>query len=186
VARLIYTAISSVDGYVEDEHGKFDWARPDEEVHRFVNELERSAGTYLYGRRLYETMRYWETALEIADQPAEAAEFAQIWQAADKIVFSRTLDGVTTTRTRLEPVFSPALVEGLKSSLQQEITIGGAELAAEAFKANLIDEVHLLLNPVAVGAGKPSLPTSQQLHLDLVDYRRFANGVVHLHYQIVL
>lgn len=180
MAKLIYTAIASLDGYVEDRDGGFDWAAPDDEVHAFVNDAERSIGTYLYGRRLYETMIYWETADAVPDRPDVEREYTRVWQAADKIVFSRTLHAVRSSRTRLEPAFTRDLVTSLKDSSERDLSIGGAELAAEALRAGLVDEVQLLLHPVTVGGGKPALPAG--VHLRLLDQRRFASGVVCLRY----
>lgn len=184
MTRLIYSAITSLDGYVVDEHGSFDWAAPDEEVHAFVNDLERTVGTYLYGRRLYEVMTYWETAHTQPDQVPVEQDFTAIWQAADKIVYSSTLAEVTTARTRLEREFDPAAIRRLKAESGQDITIGGATLAARAFDAGLIDEVQLFLNPVIVGGGIRALPDHLRLPLDLVDEHRFAAGVVYLHYRV--
>jgi dihydrofolate reductase len=182
MGKLIYSAITSLDGYIEDPHGKFDWGEPDEEVHRFVNDLERPVGTYLYGRRMYEVMRSWETT-DFSDQPAVLRDYADIWQEADKIVYSRTLDGVGTAKTRLERDFQPDEVRRLKTSAARDLVIGGPGLAAPAFKASLVDECHLFLAPIAVGGGKPALPHDVRLQLDLVDARRFGNGMVHLHYR---
>jgi dihydrofolate reductase len=184
VAKLIYSAITSLDGYIEDEDGRFDWAMPDEEVHRFVNDLERPIGTYLYGRRMYETMVFWEAARALADQPRVMRDYAEIWQAADKIVYSRTLDTVSSARTRIERTFDPEAVRQLKAEATQDLTVGGPELAAQAIKAGLVDECHLFLTPVAVGAGKPSLLINVRVNLELLDERRFGNGVVHLHYRV--
>jgi dihydrofolate reductase len=184
MAKLIYSAITSLDGYIEDEEGGFDWAAPDEEVHRFVNELERPIGTYLYGRRMYETMVLWETAHSLADQSVVMREYTEIWQAADKIVYSRTLENVSSARTRIEREFAPEAVRQLKSEATRDLTVGGPELAAQAIKAGLVDECHLFLTPVAVGAGKPSLPTDVRVNVELLDERRFGNGVVHLHYRL--
>jgi dihydrofolate reductase len=183
MAKLIYSAITSLDGYVADENGNFDWAAPDEEVHAFVNDLERPIGTYLYGRRMYEVMRYWETASTSADEPAVMRDFAELWQAADKIVYSKTLDTPATARTRLERDFDPEAVRQLKASADRDLTIGGAQLAAQALEAGLVDEIHLLLNPVLVGAGNPALPHAVRIQLELLDERRFGNGVVHVHYR---
>jgi dihydrofolate reductase len=180
MAKLIYSAITSLDGYVADEDGNFDWAEPDEEVHRFVNDLERPVGTYLYGRRMYEVMVYWET---VADQPPVIQSFAEIWQAADKIVYSRTLETVSSARTRLQRDFDPEAVRQLKASAGRDISVGGPELAAQAIKAGLVDEYHLFLTPIVVGGGKRSLPDNVRLKLQLLDERRFGNGVVHLHYR---
>jgi dihydrofolate reductase len=182
MARLIYSAIASLDGYVADEEGKFDWAVPDEEVHRFVNDLERSAGTYLYGRRLYEVMAEWET-MPLVDQPPFMLDFAEIWRAADKIVYSRTLETVSSTRARLERDFDPEAVRQLKAAARRDITVGGPDLAAQAIEAGLVDEYHLFLVPVAVGGGKRALPDDVRLNLELLDDRRFGSGVVHLHYR---
>ena len=180
MAKLIYSAIMSLDGYVADEEGKFDWAAPDDEVFAFVNDLERPIGTYLYGRRMYETMLFWETAS--ADQPAVTRDFTEIWRAADKIVYSRTLQAPSGGRTRIEPDFDPAAIRRLKESSACDITIGGAELAGEAMTAGLVDECHLLLVPVIVGGGKRALPDDVRAQLELLAERRFRNGVVHLHY----
>jgi dihydrofolate reductase len=182
MAKLIYSAITSLDGYVADEDGKFDWAAPDEEVHRFVNDLERPIGTYLYGRRMYEVMGYWETA-HVADQSPFIRDYAEIWQAADKIVYSKTLETVSSARTRIERDFDPDAVRQLKASAGRDISVGGPDLAAQAFKAGLVDEFHLFLSPVVVGGGNQSLPDKVRLKLELLDERRFGNGVVHLHYR---
>jgi dihydrofolate reductase len=181
-AKLIYTAIMSLDGYINDATGNFDWAAPDEEVHGFVNDLERPIGTHLYGRRMYETMRYWETAHTI--QPDVYSEYTDIWQAAEKVVYSTSLDAVSTSRTRLERVFDPAAIRALKLGAQRDISIGGPTLAAHAFGAGLVDECHLLVTPVAVGGGQPALPHSMRIDLELLDERRFRNGVVHLHHAV--
>jgi dihydrofolate reductase len=183
MAKLIYTALASLDGYIEDERGKFDWAEPDEEVHSFVNGLERRIGTHLYGRRLYEVMAIWET-LPLADQPAHIRDYAEIWRAAAKIVYSRTLQSVSTPRTRLERDFDVDAVRRLKADAQHDLAVGGPELSAHAFRAGLVDELHLLLAPVIVGGGKQCLPDDVRLQLELLDERRFENGVVHLHYGI--
>jgi dihydrofolate reductase len=183
MAELIYSAITSLDGYVADENGNFDWAAPDEEVHRFVNDLERPIGTYLYGRRIYETMVYWESADTLPDQPPFIQDFAGIWQAADKIVYSKTLETPSSARTRIERDFDPGAVRRMKASAGRDISIGGADLAAQAIKAGLVDEYHLLLTPIIVGGGHQSLPDNVRLELELLDERRFGNGVVHLHYR---
>ena len=177
---LTYFAICSLDGFIEDADGRFDWAAPDAEVHAFVNDLERPVGTYLYGRGMYETMRAWETL----DDPApEMQDFAQIWRAADKVVYSRTLPDVTTPRTRLEREFDPEAVRELKEA--GEVGIGGAALAAEALRAGVVDELGLLLVPVVVGRGKAALPADVRLPLELLDERRFAGGAVYLRYRIL-
>jgi len=183
MAKLIYSAITSLDGYVADENGNFDWAAPDEEVHRFVNDLERPIGTYLYGRRIYETMVYWETAHTLPDQPPFIRDFAGIWQAADKIVYSKTLETLSSARTRIERDFDPEAVRQLKATAGRDISAGGADLAAQAIKAGLVDEYHLFLTPIIVGGGKQSLPDNVRLELELLDERRFGNGVVHVHYR---
>ena len=183
MAKLIYAAITSLDGYVADENGNFDWAAPDEEVHAFVNDLERPIGTYLYGRRMYEVMRYWETASTSADEPTVMRDFAELWQAADKIVYSKTLDTLSTARTRLERDFDSEAVRQLKASADRDLTIGGPQLAAQALEAGLVDEIHLLLNPVLVGAGNPALPHAVRIQLELLGERCFGNGVVHVHYR---
>jgi dihydrofolate reductase len=186
MAKLIYSAITSLDGYVADEDGNFAWAEPDEEVHSFVNELERPVGTYLYGRRMYEVMAYWETAPTVADQSAVIQDFAEIWQSADKVVFSKTLKKASTARTRVERDFDPEAVRQLKSTARRDISVGGPELAAQAIKAGLVDEFHLFLTPVVVGGGKQALPDEVRLKLELRDERRFGNGVVYLRYRTAL
>jgi len=183
VGRLIYSAIASLDGYVADDDGNFDWAEPDDEVHAVVNELERPIGTYLFGRRMYEVMAYWETADAVADQPDHIRDFARIWQAADKIVYSTTLETVSSARTRIERDFDPAAVSQLKASAGHDLTIGGPALAAHAFAAALVDECHLFLVPFVVGGGKRALPPNVRLRLELMGERRFGSGVVHLHYR---
>jgi dihydrofolate reductase len=180
MAQLVYSAIASLDGYVADEDGNFDWAAPDEEVHAFVNDLERPIGTYLCGRRLYDVMVVWET-LE-SDHPV-MRDYAEIWRAAEKVVYSRTLDAVASERTRIERDFDPEAVRQMKSAAERDISVGGAELAAQAIKAGLVDECHLLLSPVVVGGGKRALPDGVRWQLELLDERRFGNGVVHLHYR---
>jgi dihydrofolate reductase len=184
MAKLIYMAIASLDGYVADADGNFDWSMPDEEVHAFVNELERPVGTHLYGRRLYEVMVAWETMDTSADQQPVMRDFAEIWRAAEKVVYSRTLEAASTARTRIERDFDPEAVRRMKASAQRDISIGGAELAAVALRAGLVDECHLLLSPIVVGGGKRALPDDVRLELELLDVRRFGNGVVHLHYRV--
>ena len=185
MAKLIYTAIQSLDGYVEDVDGKFDWAEPDAEVHAFINELERPIRTYLLGRRIYEVMSYWET-VALADQPPFMQEFAAIWRGADKIVYSKTLVTVSTARTRIEREFDPEAVRRLKAAAAGEVSIGGPGLAAHAFAAGLIDEVRLFLVPIVVGGGKRSLPDTVRGELELRDERRFRNGTVYLRYHTTL
>jgi dihydrofolate reductase len=181
MAKLIYSALASLDGYIEDEHGKFDWAAPDEEVHRFVNDLERPVGTYLYGRRMYETMVVWETM--DFDEPA-TRDFAELWRAADKVVYSRTLETVSSARTRLEREFDGDAVRQLKASSEHDLSVGGSELAAEAIRAGLVDELSLFLVPVVVGGGKRAIPEGVRTNLELLDERRFGNGTVYLSYGV--
>jgi dihydrofolate reductase len=183
VAKLIYAAITSLDGYIEDADGKFDWSEPDEEVHAFVNDLERPVGTYLYGRRMYETMVFWESPPDPGEQPPVVQEFAEIWQAADKIVYSKTLETVSNAKTRIERDFDPEAVRQLKATAGDDLTVGGSELAAQAIAAGLVDEYQLFLVPVVVGRGKHSLPDNVRLNLELLDERRFGNGTVYLHYR---
>jgi dihydrofolate reductase len=183
MAKLIYSAITSLDGYIEDANGKFDWAEPDEEVHAFVNDLERPVGTYLYGRRMYETMVFWERPPDLAEQPSVVRDFAEIWQAANKIVYSRTLQTVTSAKTRIERNFDPEAVRQLKASAARDLTVGGAELAARAIEAGLVDEYELFLVPVVVGSGKRALRDNNvRVNLELLDERQFRNGTVYLHY----
>src|ERR1035437_2339333 len=178
MAKLIYAAIASLDGYVEEEEGRFDWAGPDDEVHAFVNDLERPIGTHLYGRRMYETMVFWETVSTEADQPAVIRDFAGIWRAAEKIVYSRALQTVSSARTRIEREFDRDAVRRLKQSSGADITVGGAELAGHAIGAGLVDECHLFLCPIVVGGGKRALPDNVRAQLELLDERRFRNGGV--------
>jgi dihydrofolate reductase len=183
MAKLIYSTIASLDGYTADEDGNFDWAAPDEEVHSFVNDLERPVGTYLYGRRMYETMVFWETVRAAVGQPPVMEDFAAIWQAADKIVYSRTLETVSSARTRIERDFDPESIRRMKAGAERDIGIGGPELAAQAIRAGLVDEYQLFLTPVVVGGGKQSLPDKVRLNLELLDERRFDSGVVYLNYR---
>ena len=183
MATLIYSAITSVDGYVSDSRGNFDWAAPDEEVHRFVNAQERPIGTYLYGRRMYETMVFWETAMDAPDQPAFVREYAEIWQAADKVVYSSTLQAVASARTRIERSFDPQAVRKLKATSARDISIGGPHLAAEAIRSGLVDEYRQLMVPVIVGGGNRWLPDGVRVDLELVDERRFDGGVVASRYR---
>jgi dihydrofolate reductase len=182
MAKLIYPALASLDGYVADEEGRFDWAEPDEEVHAFVNDLERPVGLHLYGRRMYEVMLAWET-MSLAGQPPFIHDFAEIWRAADKIVYSRTLEAASSARTRIEREFDPEAVRQLKAAAGRDLAVGGPELAAHAFRAGLIDECHLFVAPIVVGGGKQSLPDDVRLELELLDERRFRNGMVHLRYR---
>ena len=183
MAKLIYSAIASLDGYIEDKGGRFDWAVPDDEVHGFINDLERAVGTYLYGRRMYEAMVGWETDHTLASQSDLMRDFAEMWQAADKIVYSRTLETVSTARTRIERHFDPEAVGQMKASAGRDLTVGGPELAARAIEAGLVDEWHLIVAPIVVGGGKQSLPGDVRLMLELLEERRFGNGMVHLHYR---
>ena len=184
MAKLIYTAIASLDGYIADGDGNFDWAEPDEEEHSFVNDLERSAGTYLYGRRMYEVMVAWET-LALDDQPPFMRDYAEIWRAADKIVYSGTLETISSARTRIERAFDPEAVRQMKASAKRDLLVGGPDLAAQAIEAGLVDEWHLFVAPVVVGGGTRYLPDDVRLDLELVDERRFASGMVHLRYRTV-
>lgn len=183
MAKLIYSAITSLDGYVADEKGNFDWAEPNEDVHTFVNDLERQVGTYLYGRGMYEVMVAWAT-MPLVDQPPHVQDYAEIWRATDKIVYSRTLKSISSARTRIERHFDAEAVRRMKAQGKRDISVGGPDLAAQAFEAGLVDECHLFLAPVVVGGGKRSLPSRVRLKLELMDERRFDNGVVHLHYRI--
>jgi len=183
MAKLIYSAITSLDGYVEDTAGKFDWAAPDEEVHAFVNDLERPIATYLYGRRMYDTMVFWETA-DGREEPPVFRDYAEIWRAADKIVYSRRLRVASSARTRIERDFSPGAIRELKAASGSDIAIGGSELASQAIAAGLVDECHLFLSPVVVGGGKRALPDHVRADLELLNERRFKSGVVYLQYRI--
>ena len=183
-AALIYAALCSLDGYVEDADGRFDWAEPDEDVHAFVNELERPISTYLYGRRMYETMAFWETA-PTDGEPAVFRDYAEVWRAADKVVYSKTLQTPSTARTRIERSLDPDAIRRLKASCASDLSIGGADLAGQAMAAGLVDELHLFVFPVIVGGGKRALPDGVRAELELVDQRRFDSGVVHLHHRVV-
>jgi dihydrofolate reductase len=182
VARLIYSTIASLDGYVADEQGNFDWAAPDEEVHAFVNDLERPIGTYLYGRRMYQVMVAWET-MDTAGEPDVIQGYAEVWRAADKVVYSRTLEQASSARTRIEPEFGADAVRRMKAAAEHDISVGGPGLAAEAIRAGLVDECHLFLTPIVVGAGTRALPDGVRWELELLDERRFSGGTVHLHYR---
>lgn len=184
MGKLIYSALTSLDGYIEDRTGNFEWAAPDEEVHHFINDLERTVGTALYGRRMYETMMVWETDPSFTADSPFLLDYARIWQAADKIVYSRTLTAVATTRTRLEREFDPDAIRQLKATTARDLSIGGPDLAAHAFRAGLVDEYHLFLNPIIVGGGKLALPDNIHLELALLAERRFDSGVVYLRYGI--
>jgi dihydrofolate reductase len=184
VAKLIYSAITSLDGYVADEEGKFDWAAPDAEVHAFVNDLERSIGTYLYGRRMYEVMAFWETAHTLADEPPVFLDYARIWQAADKVVYSTTLEAVSSAKTRIQREFDPDAVRQMKLRSTRDISVGGPHIAAVAIQAGLVDELQWFVAPVVVGGGNHFLPKNVRLQLELIDERRFGSGVVYLRYRI--
>jgi dihydrofolate reductase len=184
MGKLIFLTLASLDGYVADNDGKFDWAEPDEEVHAFVNDLARPVGTYLYGRGMYEVMIAWET-LDLADEPAPIQDFAEIWRAADKIVFSRTLESVSSARTRLEREFDPDAIRRLKEQGANDLAVAGPGLAGEAIKAGLVDEYQLFLAPVIVGGGKRALPGDVRLDLELLDERRFDSGMVYVRYSAV-
>ena len=183
MAKLIYSAITSLDGYVADEDGKFDWSMPDAEVMRFLNEIERPVGTYLYGRGMYEVMAGWETAPTRENRSPTLQDFTQLWQAADKVVYSRTLEKVSTSKTRLEREFDPDAIRHMKASADRDMSVGGPELAGQALKAGLVDEYHLYLTPIVVGGGKPSFPDNLRLPLELLEERRFGNGVVYVRYR---
>jgi dihydrofolate reductase len=188
MARLIYSGIASLDGYIADGDGAFDWSAPDEEVHSFINDAERSVGTYLYGRRMYEVMAVWETVGTSVDSPAQEVlpyvqDFANIWRAADKVVYSRTLDSASSVRTRIQRDFDAESIRRMKSAAARDITVGGAHLAAQALAAGVVDECRLFLSPVAVGGGTPFFPHGLRLSLELLEERRFDNGVVYLRYR---
>ena len=184
MARLIYSMIMSLDGYVADEVGNFDWAAPDEEVHQYFNDMEREVGTHLYGRRMYETMVYWETVDSSAGQTAVEVDYAQVWRAADKVVYSSTLETVSSERTRIERDFDPVAVRQMKAAADRDLTVGGAALAGQALSAGVVDECRLFIAPVLVGGGTPALPDGVGQELELLDERRFGNGMVHLHYRV--
>jgi len=183
VASLIYAAITSLDGFVADADGNFDWAAPDDEVHRFVNDLERPIGTYLYGRRMYEVMRYWDSSSTFDERSSTVQDFAQVWQAADKVVYSTTLATVPSARTRVERSFDADAVRQLKETAERDISVGGAHLAAQAIAAGLVDEIHQIVSPVIVGGGTRFLPANVRVELELLDERRFGNGMVYLRYR---
>jgi dihydrofolate reductase len=182
VAKLIYSSIASIDGYIADEDGNFDWAEPDEEVHTFINDLERPVGTFLLGRRMYEVLVAWET-MDTADQPSFIQDFAEIWRAADKIVYSKTLAAASSARTIIERAFDLDAIRQMKRSTERDIFVGGPNLAAQAIRSGLVDECQLFLAPVVVGGGTRFFPDDVHLELELVDERRFRNGMVHLRYR---
>ena len=184
MAKLIYITNVSLDGYIEDEHGSLEWTAPDDEVFGFITDLVRPMRTYLYGRRLYETMAHWETDPALAAESELRADFATIWQSADKVVYSTTLSAVSTGRTRLERTFDPASVRETKASATGDLTVGGADLAGQALEAGLVDECHLLVHPVLIGGGKPALPNGIRTDLELLEDHRCGKGVVYLRYRI--
>jgi dihydrofolate reductase len=183
MGSLISASLASLDGFVADRDGAFDWAEPDAEVHTFINDLERSVGTHLLGRRMYEVLRVWDT-IDVEGQPAHTREFAELWRATDKLVYSRTLGSVTGARTQLEPRFEPEAVRRLKTSSDRDLSVGGPGLAAHAFRAGLVDEVQLYLAPVVVGGGTRFFPDDVRVDLALTDTRRFANGMVFVRYRV--
>ena len=183
MAKLIYDAVTSLDGYVADESGNFEWAELDEEVFAFINHRERQIGTYLFGRKMYETMAVWETPDVIPHLPAAALEFVPIWQAAEKIVYSGTLQTVSAAKTRLERNFEAEVVRDLKARATRDIAVGGPTLAAHAIRAGIVDEYHLLIAPIIAGGGNPYLPGKVRVELKLLDERRFDNGLVHVRYR---
>ena len=184
MAKLIYVTNVSLDGFIEDERGSFDWTEPDDEQFAFITDLVRPLGTWLYGRRLYESMAVWETEPALAAQSELRADFAHVWQAADKVVYSTTLDSPTTAKTRVERSFDPDAIRTMKDTADRDLSVGGANLAAQAFRAGLVDESHLFVGPAIVGRGKPSLPSDLRVGLQLLDERRFDNGVVYVRHRI--
>ncbi len=184
MAKLIYTAMASLDGYINDSDGNFDWAMPDDEVHAFANDLEQGVGTHLYGRRLYETMKVWEEFYGRSDLIKVVRDYADVWHQIDKVVYSRTLSETATSRTRIEREFDPVAVRAMKDAAQHNISVGGANLGGQALAAGLVDEIHLLVFPVLVGGGTRALPHLPSTPLELLDQRKFGNGVVHLHYSV--
>ena len=181
MGKLIYSAIASLDGFVADEQGRWDWSEPDREVHAVVNDLMRPAGTHLYGRRMYDVLVAWET---IDDPDPVMRDFAQIWRSADKVVYSRTLEAVSSARTRIERDFDQDAVRAMKERADRDLVIGGPELGGQALRAGLVDELHLFLSPVVVGGGNPAFPAGMRVDLELIGERRFGNGVVHLHHRV--
>jgi dihydrofolate reductase len=187
MAKLIYPINVSLDGYMEDEGGNLEWSISDDEVFAFWTEFQRPVGTYLYGRRMYGSMVYWETAdVKTGDQPEDIREFAKIWRSAEKIVYSKTLQPVSSARTRIEREFDPDAIRRLKASSEADITIGGAGLAGQAMREGLVDECHLLVHPIVLGGGKRALPDNLRMRLELLDEHRFQSGFVHLHYRVVV
>jgi dihydrofolate reductase len=184
MAKLIYSPITSLDGYIADKNGNFDWAAPDEEVHTFINHLMRSIGTHLYGHQMYDVMVAWEVVDQLPNQPLSMLEFAKIWKAADKVVYSKTLHEVSSARTRIERAFNPDAVRQMKAERDRDMAVAGPNLAAQAIKAGLVDEIHLFITPILVGGGKQALPDDVLVKLELLGEHRFASGVVHLHYKV--
>ena len=184
MAKLIYVSNVSLDGFIEDEHGSFEWSAPDDDRFAFITDLVRPVETHLYGRRMYETMAVWETDPALAAQSELGADFAHVWQAADKVVYSTTLDTVSTANTRLERRFDPDSIRAMKAAASSDLAVGGPNLAAHAFEAGLVDECHLFICPVLVGRGKPSLPSELHTKLELLDERRFDHGVVYVRYRV--
>jgi dihydrofolate reductase len=184
MGKLIYSMITSLDGYVSDSNGNFDWGAPAEELHRFINEHFASLGTYLYGRNMYEVMMFWATAHTIPDLPPHELEYARTWQAANKIVYSSTLTEVTTERTRLEKTFDPEAVRRLKAESDHDLSVDGPHFAAQAIRAGLVDEYQLFIGPVIVGGGNRFFPEDVRVDLELLDERRFSNDVVFLRYRV--
>ena len=184
MAKLLYASNMSLDGWTEDAHGALDWAPPNDDVFAAITEVMRSAGTYLYGRRMYEAMAVWETDAALAQASELTRRFAEVWQAADKVVHSTTLGETSTARTRLERSFDPLAVRALKASATSDVLVGGPTLAAEAFRAGLVDECDLFVWPIVLGGRKPALQAEQRFDLTLVDEHRFDNGVVHLRYRV--
>ncbi|MDO9485035.1 MAG: dihydrofolate reductase family protein [Actinomycetota bacterium] len=184
MAKLIYAVICSLDGFVNDAQGDFDWAMPDEQLHAFVNDLESSIGTYIYGRRMYEIMQVWADFPGIEDEPAVVQDYAKVWANADKHVFSTTLDSVSTARTHLHREFDADRVRELKDTVAHDVSIGGPTVAATALRAGLVDEIHLFMHPIVIGSGTPVFPSELRQNLELLDQRRFTSGVVHLHYRV--
>ncbi len=184
MGQLIYSMIMSLDGYVADNNGNFDWAAPDDEAHAFINDLERPVGTYLYGRRMYETMLAWDRPDALPDQRPVMLEFAEVWRAADKIVYSTTLEKVATARTRLEREFDLEAIQRLKTHAATDLAVGGPTLAAHTLRAGLVDQLHLFVAPSVVGGGLLALPNDARMSLELLDNRRFGSGMIYLHYRI--
>jgi len=184
MARLCYSMIASLDGYIEDANGEFQWGTPDEEVMQFINDRERSVGTYLYGRRMYETMLFWETAPLTESEPAVVRDWTRMWRSADKVVYSRTLNSASSDKTRLERTFDPEAVRQLKTTSSRDLSVAGPELAGHAIEAGLVDELELYVVPIVVGGGKPWLPNNAPSKLELLDSRRFASGFVYLRYRL--